>query len=129
MLILTQEYNMLLIKSFWILPKLESPVLSLCHSSTCGYNYLRAGGKEGRLYLLDTTGDKFEEITVSITLNLFSFDFLNMHIIMYHSKQSFNILPGQHYGHLNFWKICVQISPSRGQKAIQMPHHRSVSGH
>lgn len=48
--------------------KLESPVFSLCHSSICGYNYLRAGGREGRLYLLDTTGDKFEEITPSIDL-------------------------------------------------------------
>lgn len=27
------------------------------------------GGREGRLYLLDTTGDKFEEITVSICFN------------------------------------------------------------
>lgn len=43
--------------------KLESPVFSLCHSSTCGYNYLRVGGREGRLHLLDTTADKFEEIT------------------------------------------------------------------
>lgn len=51
--------------------QLESPVFSLCHSSTCGYNYLRAGGREGCLYLLDTTGDKFEEITVSITFNIF----------------------------------------------------------
>ena len=46
--------------------QLESPVFSLCQSSTCDYNYLRAGGREGRLYLLDTTGDKFEEITVSV---------------------------------------------------------------
>lgn len=53
--------------------QLESPVFSLCHSSTCGYNYLRAGGREGRLYLLDTTGDKFEEITVSITFNMFHY--------------------------------------------------------
>ncbi|KAJ7386399.1 F-box/WD repeat-containing protein 9 [Desmophyllum pertusum] len=48
--------------------KLESPVFSLCHSTTCGYNYLRVGGREGRLYLLDTTGDKFEEITPSMDL-------------------------------------------------------------
>ena len=33
--------------------------------------------------------------------------------------------PGQHQGHLNFWKICVQIPLSLGQKAVQMPHHRS----
>ncbi|PFX16947.1 F-box/WD repeat-containing protein 9-like isoform X1 [Stylophora pistillata] len=49
--------------------KLESPVFSLCHSSTCGYNYLRVGGREGRLHLLDTTADKFEEITPSIELD------------------------------------------------------------
>ena len=51
--------------------QLESPVFSLCHSSKCAYNYLRAGGREGRLYLLDTTGDKFEEITVSNNFDMF----------------------------------------------------------
>ena len=45
--------------------QLGSPVFSMCRSSTCDYNYLRAGGREGHLYLLDTTFDKFEEITVS----------------------------------------------------------------
>ena len=29
-------------------------------------------------------------------------------------------------GHLNFWKIFVQIPPSRGRKTVQMPHHRSI---
>lgn len=48
--------------------KLGSPVFSMCCSSTCDYNYLRAGGREGRLYLLDTTFDKFEEITPSMDL-------------------------------------------------------------
>ena len=33
----------------------------------------------------------------------------------------FNIPPGQPPGHLNFWKIFVQIPPSPGQKAVQMP--------
>ena len=51
--------------------QLESPVFSMSHSSTCGYNYLRAGGREGRLYILDTTGDKFEEITVSNNFDMF----------------------------------------------------------
>ena len=36
--------------------------------------------------------------------------------------------PGQPPGHLDFWKICVQIPPSRGRKAVQMPHHRSIPG-
>ena len=27
-------------------------------------------------------------------------------------------------GHLNFWKSFVQIPPSRGRKAVQMPHYR-----
>ena len=31
-------------------------------------------------------------------------------------------------GHLNFWKIFVQILPSWGRKAVQMPHHRSIPG-
>ena len=31
-------------------------------------------------------------------------------------------------GHFNFWKIFAQIPPSRGQKAVQMPHHRSIPG-
>ena len=31
-------------------------------------------------------------------------------------------------GHLNLWKIFVQIPPSRGRKAVQMPHHRSIPG-
>ena len=29
--------------------------------------------------------------------------------------------PGQSPGHLNFWKIFVQIPPSPGRKAVQMP--------
>ena len=34
--------------------------------------------------------------------------------------------PGATPGHLNFWKIFVQIPSSRGRKAVQMPHHRSI---
>ena len=36
--------------------------------------------------------------------------------------------PGATPGHLNFWKIFVQIPPFRGRKAVQMPHHRSIPG-
>ena len=36
--------------------------------------------------------------------------------------------PGQPHGHLNFWKSFVQIPPSRGRKAIQMPHHMAIPG-
>ena len=49
-------------------------------------------------------------------------------MLMYHSNRSFNIPPGQPPGHLNFWEIFVQIPPSRGRKAVQMPHHRSIPG-
>ena len=35
--------------------------------------------------------------------------------------------PGQPPGHMNFWKIFVQIPPSPGQKAVQMPTIRSIS--
>ena len=49
-------------------------------------------------------------------------------IIMYQSNRSFNIPPGQPPGHLDFLKIFVQIPPSRGQKAVQMPHHSSIPG-
>ena len=45
---------------------------------------------------------------------------------MYQSNRSFNIPPGQPPRHLNFWKIFVQIPPSRDRKAVQMPHHRSI---
>ena len=48
--------------------------------------------------------------------------------IMYQWNRSLSIPPGQPPGHLNFWKIFVQIPPSRGQKAVQMPHHRSIPG-
>ena len=44
--------------------------------------------------------------------------------LMYQSNRSFNIPPGQPPGHLNFWKIFVQIPPSPGRKAVQMPHTR-----
>ena len=44
--------------------------------------------------------------------------------LMYRSNRSLNIPPG----HLNFWKIFVQIPSSRGRKAVQMPHHRSIPG-
>ena len=44
-------------------------------------------------------------------------------------KLSFNIPSvGNTQGIWIFHKICVQIPPSPGQKAIQMPH-RSISGH
>ena len=46
---------------------------------------------------------------------------------MYQSNQSFNI-PRQPPGRLNFWKIFVQIPLYRGQKAVQMPHYRSIPG-
>lgn len=44
-------------------------MFSVCQNSSCGYNYLRVGGRDGRLYLLDTTGDRFDEITVSWLLS------------------------------------------------------------
>ena len=44
---------------------------------------------------------------------------------MYQSNRSFNIpAPGQPPGHLNFWHIFVEIPPSPGRKAVQMPHSR-----
>ena len=30
--------------------------------------------------------------------------------------------------YLHFWKIFVQIPPSRDRKAVQMPHYRSIPG-
>ena len=42
-------------------------------------------------------------------------------IVMYQSNRSFNIPPGQPLGHLNFGKIFVQIPPSPGRKAVEMP--------
>ena len=55
---------------------------------------------------------------------------LELAVVMYQSNRSFNIHPppGQPPGHLNFWKSFVQIPPSRGRKAVQMPHHRSIPG-
>ena len=47
---------------------------------------------------------------------------------MYQSNRSLNIPPGQPPGHLNFRKIFVQIPHSRGRKAVQMPHHKSIPG-
>ena len=55
-------------------------------------------------------------------------DILRLRLItlMYRSNRSLNIPPRQSPGPLNFWKIFVQIPPSRGQKAVQMPHYRSI---
>ena len=53
--------------------------------------------------------------------------FQGLSMVMYQSNRSLNMPPG----HLNFWKIFVQISPSWGRKAVQMPHYycyRSISG-
>ena len=47
---------------------------------------------------------------------------------MYQSNRSFNIPPGQSPGHLNFWKIFGKFPPSRGRKAVQMPHYSSFPG-
>lgn len=54
---------------------------------------------------------------------------------MYQSNRSFNIPLGQPPGHLNFWKIFVEIPPSRAKKlfkcliigpfqVIKCPHSR-----
>ena len=48
--------------------------------------------------------------------------------LMYQSNRSFNIPPGQPPGRLKFWKILVRMPSSPGQKAVQMPHDRSISG-
>ena len=40
---------------------------------------------------------------------------------MYQSNQSFNIPPGQTPGHLNFWKIFVQIPPPEAKKLFKCP--------
>ena len=52
--------------------------------------------------------------------------------LMYRSNRSFNMppppLPEQPPGHLTFLKIIVQISPYRGQNAVQMPHTGVHSG-
>ncbi|KAK3755305.1 hypothetical protein QZH41_014611 [Actinostola sp. cb2023] len=42
--------------------QMESPAFSICRSSSTGYNYLRAGGRNGRIYLFDTTADSFEAL-------------------------------------------------------------------
>ena len=48
--------------------------------------------------------------------------------VMYQSNRSLSIPTGRPPGHLNFWKIFVKIPPSRGRKAVQMPHYRSIPG-
>ena len=47
--------------------------------------------------------------------------------LMYQWNRSFNIPPGQPPGICIFCKSFVQIPPSRGRKAVQMPYHRSIS--
>ena len=49
---------------------------------------------------------------------------LPRHLFMYQLNRTLNIPPG----HLNFWKIFVQIPPSRGRKAVQMPYYRFIPG-
>ena len=48
--------------------------------------------------------------------------------VMYQSNWSFNIPPRATPRHLNFCKIFVQIPPSPGWKAVQMPHPNVPSG-
>ena len=63
-------------------------------------------------------------LLIYVYADLLSFD----EAFMYQSNRSFNIPPRATPGHLNFWKIFVQIPPSRGRNAVQMPHHRSIPG-
>ena len=44
---------------------------------------------------------------------------------MYHSNQSLNISPGNPLA-FEFLENFCSNSPSGGQKAVQMPHHRSI---
>ena len=44
--------------------------------------------------------------------------------VMYQSNRSFNILPGQPPGHLNFWKIFGKFTPHRAEKLFKCPHPR-----
>ncbi len=48
-------------------------------------------------------------------------------LLMYQSNRRFNVPPGTS-GHFNFWKICVQIPVSLGQKAVQTPHYMYSQG-
>ena len=48
--------------------------------------------------------------------------------VMYQSNRSFNITPPGNPRAFVFCTIFVQIPPSRGRKAVQMPHHRSIPG-
>ena len=43
-------------------------------------------------------------------------------------KSKFPPRPGATPRHLIFVQILVQIPPSRGRKAVQMPHQRSIPG-
>ena len=47
---------------------------------------------------------------------------------MYRSNRSFNITLDNPPGLYKFWKTGVKIPPSPGQKAVQIPHHRSILG-
>ena len=49
---------------------------------------------------------------------------LIFYLLMYQQIEASTSPPGQPPGHLNFWKIFVQIPPSSGRKAVQMPHPR-----
>ena len=62
--------------------------------------------------------------TITWVPTLSSYPMVCSMFVMYQSNLSFNIPPG----HLNFWKIFVQIPPSWARKAVQMPHHRSIPG-
>ncbi|XP_020906927.1 F-box/WD repeat-containing protein 9 [Exaiptasia diaphana] len=42
--------------------QLPSPAFSICRSSSSGYSYLRAGGRNGSIHMFDTTADSFEAL-------------------------------------------------------------------
>ena len=92
-------------------------------------------GKQNRLQNrlpLETSSAKFSA-TTNFLFSLSSLHALNKdiyHDIMCQSNRSLNIpfRAPPPPGHLNFWKIFVQIPHSRGWKVVQMPHHRSMPG-
>ena len=65
--------------------------------------------------------DCFTKLHVDVTMALPLVVF-ELNSIMYQSNRSFNVPPRQRPGHLNFWKIFVQIPPPlEAEKLFKCP--------
>ena len=97
---------------------ISEPNCTFCHQLTETIPHILFGCSFSNFFWHEVNEKILSQIKICRSLSLTYCE------VMYQSNRSFHIPPGNPPGHLNFWKNFVQIPPSPGRKAVQMPHPR-----